>query len=301
MKKVKLLLVITLITAGIFSLSSCQSGKTAASGKILKFNLEKGKGYNYEMVWDMDMKAEGQTSKITMDGEYSMNIVDETAGVKTIATTYKSIRMAMNVMGMEIEMDSDKPSDPNTDMKSNPLGAMNKIVKSIVNKPFMVKVDEEGNVLEVTGFDKIVDDMIDSLGLEGQQKDMVKASMKDQFNESSIKDNFVQFFTVFPNKEVKVGDSWKKTYSTGGKMGAKFNTTYTVKDIDGDHVTLRADSKISGDKEDSKVEGTQTGNILIDSKTGLMINGEFDQDMKISTEKITMDLIGKGRIKGKAL
>jgi hypothetical protein len=301
MKKVKLLLGIMMITAGIISLSSCQSSKTAASGKMLKFNLEKGKGYDYEMVVDMDMKMEGQTSKVTVDGDYSMKIVDENAGVKTVATTYNSVKMSMNVMGMNIEMDSNKPVEGDVDMKKNPMGAMNKIMAGLINKPFMVKVNEEGDVLEVTGFDKIVSDMIDSLGLEEQQKEMAKASMKDQFNDQSMKDNFAQMFTIFPNKEVKVGDSWKKTHSTVGKMGAVYNTTYTVKDIDGDHVTLRTDTKINSDKEGAEIDGTQTGNIIVDSKTGLMINSEFDQNFKMKTDKMTMDIVGKGRIKGKAL
>lgn len=301
MKKVKLLLGVALIATGIFLLPSCQSSKTSSgSGKVLKFNLEKGKGYDYEMVWDMDMKVAGQTSAVTVDGQYSMNIVDENAGVKTVATTYKSIRMAMNVMGMEIEMDTDKPVDEDTDVESNPMGAMNKVMKGLVNKPFMVKVDEEGNVLEITGVDKIVESMLDSLGIEPERKEMVKASMKEQFSDESMKDNFAELFTVFPNKEVKVGDSWKKTYSKGGKTAATFNTTYTVKEIDGDHVTLKAESKISG-KEEMEVEGTQTGNIIIDSKTGLMINAEYEQNMSITTQGQKITMIGKGRIKGKAL
>lgn len=301
MKKIKLLLGFAVLATGIILLPSCQSSKTSAgAGKVLKFNLEKGKGYDYELVWDMDMKAAGQTSTVTIDGQYSMNIVDDNAGVKTVETMYKSIRMSMSVMGMNIEMDTDKPVDENTDVESNPTGAMNKVMKGLVNKPFMVKVDAEGNVLEITGVDKIVTDMVDSLGLSEERKQMVVASMKDQFSDESMKDNFAEMFTIFPNKEVKVGDSWKKTYSKGGRTAATFNTTYTVKEIDGDHVTLKAESKISG-KDEMDVAGTQTGNIIIDSKTGLMINAEYDQDMKMSISGQKVSMIGKGRIKGKAL
>ena len=125
--------------------------------------------------------------------------------------------------------------------------------------------------------------------------------MKDQFNEQSIKDNFSQLFTIFPNKEVKVGESWEKSYSTGGKMPAKFSTTYTVKEIEGDHVTLSTVTKISPNSSEAEAEGEQTGNILVDSKTGLMINATFDQNMKVKAKGNTLEITGKGRIKGKAL
>ncbi len=49
--------------------------------------------------------------------------------------------------------------------------------------------------------------MIDSLPLNESMKSQARASMKDQFNEQSIKDNFSQIFTIFPDKEVKVGES----------------------------------------------------------------------------------------------
>ena len=75
---------------------------------------------------------------------------------------------------------------------------MNKIMSSIVNKPFMVKVNEEGTVLEVSGFDKIVNDMIDSLGLDEQQKQTIRASMKDQFSEEKMRENFAEMNGVGP-------------------------------------------------------------------------------------------------------
>jgi hypothetical protein len=300
MKKITFLLAFLAVVFTATGILSCKSASEAAGGKVLKFNLEKGKGYNYEMVWDMDTKAMGQESKISVDAQYAMEIKDDDGKIKTVETVYKSIKMGMNVMGMQLDMNSDKPiNDGNAE--KNPLIMMNKIISGITNKPFLAKVDAEGNVLEVTGFDKIVNGMIDSMGLDPQLKAQVEVSMKEQFNEQTIKDNFAQLFTIFPNKEVKKGDSWEKSHSTGGRLGAKFNTTYTVKDIDGDFITLTAKSNISSADKDTNIEGVQTGNIIVDSKTGLMVNAEFNQDIKTKAENVTVDIIGKGRIKGKAI
>ncbi len=301
MKKISFFLVAVLAIVLSGNIQSCKPSSKASASKMLKFSPEQGKGYDYEMVMDLDTKAAGQESAITLSGIYSMDITSVDNNVRTISTSYKSIKMKMDMMGMNIEIDSDKPvPDGGTDMKQNPLGAMNKVMTGLVGKKFIIKVDEEGKVLAVEGFEKILTDMVDSMGVNDNIKAQVMASLKDQYSNQSIKDQFAQIFTIFPNKEIKVGDTWEKIYSTGGKMAAKFTTNYTVKNIEGDHVTLVADTKISSTDDNMNLQGTQSGNIIVDSKTGLMINSEFDQDMEIKAGGQTVKIIGKGRIKGTA-
>lgn len=303
MKKLifSLLVLSSVITVG--GIQSCQTAnKTSSESKLFKFNLQEGKGYDYEMVWDIDMKQGGQGSAVSMTALFSMNIKSIEGGVRSVATTYKSIRLIMDVMGTHMEMDSDKaPADNgSSDPKENPLGMMNKIVGMLVGKEFIIKVNDEGKVLEVTGFKEILSDMMDSMGMKGEAKEQAMAGMGDQFSEQSIKDQFAQVFNIFPNKEVKVGDSWEKNYTTGGKMGSTHNTTYTVKEIEGDHVSLSTKTKMSSREDGENIEGTQTGNIIVDSKTGLMISGDFDQDIRVKTEGQNINVTGKGKIKGKA-
>ena len=302
MKKISFLLATGLMIMTVTGIQSCKTSSKASALKMFKFNLEQGKGYDYEMIFDLDTKAGEQTIAMTIAGQYSMNITATEGSVKSITTAYKSLRMNIKTMGMNIDIDSEKPIQDNgdADITKNPIGMMNKVVAGIVRKKFIIKVDEEGKVLEVTGFDKILTDMVDSMGVDENVRQQVTLSLKDQFNDQSIKDQFAQVFTIFPNKEIKVGDSWEKSYTTGGKMGANFTTTYTAKDIEGDHVTLTAKTKISSNKDGGDITGTQTGNIIVDSKTGLMINAEFDQQMEVKTQGQTVEVTGKGKIKGKA-
>jgi len=48
------------------------------------------------------------------------------------------------------------------------------------------------------------------------------------------------------------------------------------------------------------LDGNQTGKLLVDSKTGLVVNADFEQDIKASVGGQSMTIKGKGRIKGKA-
>lgn len=301
MKKYAVVLGIVAVFVTLMTFNSCTSSGKASSGKMLKFNLEKGKGYDYEMIWDMNTKVMEQETKLNIGAFYTMNVTDDDGKIRTISMEYKRLRMDMNVMGMSINMDSEGSSAESSDSAAFLGGMLSKVFSGIVNKPFTMKVDQEGNIMEVTGFNKIVDGMVDSLDIAPEAKAQTQASMKDQFSDSYVKDQFAQIFNIFPNKEVKVGDKWEKSFNTSGKQAAKYNTVYTAKEIDGDFVTLVADTKISSQEEDgTKITGKQTGNVIVDSRTGLVVNSEFDQDMEVTASGMKVSIIGKGKIKGTA-
>jgi hypothetical protein len=301
MKKLLLLPTLILLFVSFAALNSCTSSGKASGAKMLRFNLEKGKGYDYEIIWDMGTQMMGQETRINVGGYYSMNVKEDDGKVRTIDMEYKRLRMDMNVMGTSISMDSDNSSVDDSDSANMLTAIMNKVFAGIMNKPFVMKVDEQGNVIEVEGFDKIVNAMVDSLNVDPEVKEQAQASMKDQFSDSDIKDQFVQVFSIFPNKEIKVGDKWEKSYSTSGRQAANYKTVYTAKEIDGDYVTLVADTKIDSYEDGvTKVTGKQKGNVIVDSRTGLVVNAEFDQDLEIAAGGMKISLTGKGKIKGTA-
>jgi hypothetical protein len=302
MKRVYFLLLAIPVLLSVNGIISCNSSSKTSTSTPFKLNLEKGRGYDYEMIMDLDTKVAGQTSAVTITSAYSMNVASIENGIRSIETAYKSMRMNMQVMGMNFDIDSDKPIDNNeTDPTKNPLGVMNRVVSGIVGKKFTIKVDEEGKVLEVVGFERMMTDMVDSMHLPEEAREKAVASMRDQFSDQNLKDQFAQIFNIFPNKAIKVGDTWEKSYVTGGKMASKNTTTYKVKDIEGNNISLVTNSVISSPTEGGQqITGTTTGNLIVDSKTGLMISGDMDQDMTMSTQGQKVDIKGKMKIKGKA-
>lgn len=305
MKKLSVLLLVAIATITIISIQSCKNSK-APEGKILKFDPEKGEGYDYEIAWEMEQQMMGQNHKINITSGYALDVINDKDNIKTVRGVYRNFKMYMNIMGMEINVDTDKPSEPmnEAELKANPLGMMDKVFAGIKGKEFIMKVNEEGKVLEVSGFEKIVNSMIDSMGVEGDAKMQMQASLQDQFNEQAIKDQFSQVLSIFPNKEIKVGDSWEKSLQMGGRMPAKYITKYTVKEIEGDHVSLSAQTNIGSTNSESdsyrmEVKGIQNGSLLVDSKTGLVINAEFDQDIETKTQGMEIVIKGKGKIRGK--
>jgi len=303
MKKIVLLFSALLFLLTWTGLESCQSTKSAASAKMLKFNFEKGKGYDYEMITNIDQEIMGQPMKMDMAFYYSMDVTADDVTTKTITSTVDRFKMKMEVVGMNIEVDTDKPVPESgaADDEKNPLGMVNRLFGAIKGQRFSMKVDAEGKVMEVTGFENMAKTIVDSMGLTDEKREEMIKKFDEQFNPKNIKGQFERVWYIFPNKEVKVGDSWDKDYETNGApMAGKYHSVYKVTDIEGDMVTLEEKTKIISSEEGMVMKGDITGTMVVDSKTGLVVTA--DQDMKITTaaKGMSFETIGKTKIKGKA-
>ncbi|HTM93618.1 MAG TPA: DUF6263 family protein [Flavisolibacter sp.] len=257
--------------------------KPAEETVFLKFNFQKGRTYNYTMSFDMSQKRGDQERRNTMKWNYDMQVIDEKAGIKTIKTTYKRIEMAMNMGGQKMEFSSEKEVDA-MDFMQLP-SRMFKIVKG---KSFTMQVNEKGEVVSVTGFDKIGEAVVNEANLPEEMKPMLRQNFQQRFNDDAVKQMFSQSFAIFPNKPVKIGDSWKTNTNI---MKEEISTVYTVKNIKGNRVFLTGVSKVKSN--DGKNAGTQTSKLIIDAKTGLMIDGAFDQKSDDGASGTKSRIIGK--------
>ena len=61
----------------IFSIVVSCNESSPDKSTVLKFNLEKGKTYNFSMNIDMKNEMEGQKMTSDMDFEYDMEVIDE--------------------------------------------------------------------------------------------------------------------------------------------------------------------------------------------------------------------------------
>jgi hypothetical protein len=304
MKKISLLSLVVLLSTGMILLHSCQGAKNSTASKMLKFGLEKGKAYDYETIMNMDQEVMGQ--KMTMDFStyYSMNVADEQQGERTIATTIDRFKMNTSVAGFNIDIDTDKPvSTKSDDEIGKAMASVNSIFNAIKGQKFSMKVNAEGQVLEVTGLQEMAKRMTDSLDMDPAEKAKAMEQFSKSMGDDQVKYSLERFWFIFPNKEVKVGDSWKKNSNVPmGPMPGKYNSTYTVKDIEGDMVTLEESSTIDGRTNEGgkelKMEGTVKGTMTIDSRSGLVVNGDQDIKMIASGAGLKFNVNAKSKIKG---
>jgi hypothetical protein len=290
-----------LFIALLFALAGCKTASNTAS-KPLSFNLSTGKSYDYDMRYEIDQSMMAQNTKMTLGTLYSVDVLSDSAGIKTLKGTYRNFRMKADMMGIAIDIDTDKPDTSKPD-PGNPMAMMSKVFRMIKGATFTMKIDKKGNVLAVTGAEQFRDMIVayaDSMGADEADLQSAREAFSQQFNEEAVKSQFSQIFTIFPDKEVKIGDSWEQVTSTNAPMAAKNTTKYTVKEIEGDMVTLTSKTKMEGtDKSKFDLEGDQEGNLIVNSKTGLVVQAEYNQNMYVKAQGMTIGMKAKGNITGK--
>ena len=295
-KKIPLLLSTVFILVSVSVISSCKNSGSPA-GTALKFNLEKGKEYRYDIMWDTDQNIMDRKDKINLLSNFSFEVIADDDHIKTLKGVYRKFRLYMKIMDLEMDINTDKPSATATENESME-GMMQRLFSKIKGSTFTMKVDEKGNVLSVSGFDEIINGMMEAAGLNEEMELQMRASLKDQFSEQELKNHLAQVFLFFPDKAVKQGDSWQRNYEITGKVPADFSTTYTVAQIEGDHVTLDAKSIIGPAGEGMEINGTQSGTLLVNSKTGLVLKAEFIQDMKTKVNDLPLTIHSRGNVTG---
>ena len=245
--------------------------KKQANAVLLKFNFQKGKKFDYVLNFDVNVEREGKKRNNTMKWNYNMEVVDEKNKIKTIKTTYKRIDMAMDLpgTGQKTEFSSDKEVDP-----MNFMEFPSKMFAALKGKSFLMQVNEKGEILSVSGLDKIGEAMVNAVNLPDEMKQKMLQGFKQQFSEDAVKQMFSQSFNIFPNKLVSIGDSWRKTSASSAPINLEAATTYTVKNIKNNLVYLTSNSKLKGDND---ATGTETGKLIVDSKTGLVTEASFEQ------------------------
>jgi len=296
-------LVLILSVFSLLIIQSCQTTKTATTSKMLRFNFEKGKGYDYETIMNLDFVTGNETRQTDMTAYYSMFVAEDNGSVKTIKAKYERFKMSLDIAGLNIMIDSDNPvitGENKTDI-SEIMGMMNKFFGAIKKQEFTMKVNSEGSITEVTGFDQMAASIADSLGLQGASREQMLQAFSKRFNGDAVKEQMERFLFIFPDKEVKVGDSWTKSSSQKGLMDAKYNSVYKVTDIEGEMVTVEELTTINSANPQTELAGEIKGELVIDSRTGLVVNA--DQDIKANTKEKgnTVKITGKTKVKGKAL
>ena len=284
-----------LLLLAFYILQSCN---TAGSGEAvsLKFNLEKGKSYEYEIISSMQNEVQGQVMNSNMQFHYLIEVLDDNNGIKTLRNTYNRVKMQMDMPNTNVDIDTDTQQDTtaNANDSTGIDNMMSDMFYAMKGKSFTMKVNASGEVVEISGLEEMQQAMIDGLKANTEKRPYFEAGFKSQFNEENLRQLFSQAFNIFPNKPVRVGDSWNKVMSINNGM-TKINTTYTVKAIEPGSITLDASSTF--DMMGST--GIQQGSFEINPQTGLITHAEYTQTFEGPMKMVTTTVIkGRERVGG---
>lgn len=252
-------------------LISCGGKSKTGSVETVDFvlNLEKGQQFQTEVVAKQQIETNmmGQTMNIdqTFLTVFQMDVEDiNTSGNYIVRNTYKRVRFEQSMSGMgdlgKTLIDTENPEE-NKGMAEAMLAPS---MQQMIGKSFTSEIDKKGNTLN-TDMSALTD------GNDGQ--------LDQQEN------NLNNYGIGFPDKPVKVGDSWEEEKEMITKnVAMKIKTKHTLKSIANDVAEIESTGTIEPVNASDKIKGTQTIISKVNIKNG------WSSETKI-TQELEMDVI----------
>lgn len=252
---VKKILAIT-AACGIISISSF-----AQKNYTLKFDPPVGSSYDVTMKVNSDIKQ--QFGNMTLNTTAKTLYGVKAAGAnKNIVVTYNNVRVEMNGMGQNLILDSDSSQSE-----------MSRALTKTKGKSMNLIIDPNGNIVSASGLDSLSTD----------------PATKSFFNPENLKSTMEQALHIFPIQPVKIGDNWETTVEITSPYKMTSTNTYTLTKVEGDDVYIDVKGKIStngtrplemnGMQLEMEVNGTLSGNMVTDLKTGMFRTSDLDQEL----------------------
>ncbi len=258
---------------------------TFAQTYNISLNLKKGETYHTlnDIKMNMLQKVMGQEMpmKMNMMLGLSFNVLDSQKDVYNLEAKYSYLGTNVSMMGQDYIMASD------ADLSSPP----NKLMAAMVNVPFTMKVKSNGDVLEVVGYEKVLEAMKNALPDSPSTKEFEKSYSKEQ-----ISQNFKSTFFAIPPKPVKIGETWNAIFiSKNNDIDISNNMTCKLEAVEGDVYKISyvgdliAKEGTSMEREGmkmkvKKMDGKMSGTLQLDKKSSWVKNSDNSGNLNMEID-----------------
>jgi len=272
----------------------------------LRQNYPTGYQYDFSITSDqiIKQKIDGQDMHLTQNigTDYTFNVTEGHNGEKDIKVTYNRIFMKSVAMGTTMSYSSDDQDST----KKNPFSGLK-------GASFFMTVTPTGAIKTVAGIDKMLDNMASKMTADTSQVKQIKTALAKQFSTEVVKQTMESSFKIYPDRAVKIGDSWTVDTKLQMSMPIETITQYTLKEVkDGIAIlsvkgTLlsKGNFEAMGNKMETDLSGTNAGEAAMDIKTGIVLNShlriELYGKMKSMGKNIDFEMQGINNIVGKEI
>ena len=248
------------------------------------FNPAKGEKYTYRLTTDQKslISAGGQEMAVSTYTEMltEMNIKEKNNNEITLEFFYREIVMTVSNPMMNFKIDTKNKAGHTSDVEKN--GA--NIFDCIVGKPLQLVINPDGTIKSITGYDAIIDDMKKITSALSAMEQQMSNMFTQSFNEETMKTTFEQTYKIYPDKEIKVGDSWSIDYEyTIMGMSNNVKKTFTLKSVTNDIALLgltTVSTMKGGAGMEGEMKGEQKGEIKLNIKTGMSVQSTSEDNSK---------------------
>ncbi|MBB6236622.1 hypothetical protein HDC90_001234 [Pedobacter sp. AK013] len=273
---------------------------------VLRQNYPTGNRYNFSFISDqiINQKISGRSINSTqaIGTDYTFEITEGHNGDKDIKVTYNRLFMKSTAMGNTMNLDSDEADST----KKGPFAGFK-------GASFYMTVASNGGIKTVAGIDGMLDRVAAKMTTDTAKLRAIKSALGKQFSADMVKQTMESSFKIYPEKLIKIGDSWTVDTKMQMSMPIETITQYTLKEVkDGVAILSVKGSLISkGNFEvmsnhmETDLKGTNSGEIAVDLKTGIVLNShlrvELYGKMKSMGQDIDFEMQGINKIVGKEI
>lgn len=243
---------------------------------VLRQNYPTGYKYDFTITSDqiINQKVAGRDVHLTQNigTDYTFDITEGHYVEKDIKVTYNKIFIKSVAMGNTMTYSSDDQDSTQKNPFSGFKGAS-----------FYMTVTPNGAIKTVAGIDKMLDNMAARMTKDTSQVKQIKNALSKQFSNEVMKQTMESSFKIYPDRAVKIGDSW--TVDTKMQMGMPIETItqYTLKEVKDGIATLgvkgtllsKGNFEVMGNKMETDLQGTNSGETSLDMKTGIVLNSHL--------------------------
>ena len=263
-------------------------------------NAKAGDNYKYHTLTSITSTTEINNQKNTTNQDTTTDLifsVDNVDSEGNLSLSYKYDKIKLDIDANGVKQIIDSSSSDSSDTQSA-------LYKSIIGKGFTTKMTKLGEVTEVNGIDKLIDSMVESMNSSNDESikanvDEAKESLKSSFGDKTIKLIIQQSTRIFPDKNVKVGDSWEIGNTINSVVEIDTKTVYTLDKVEDKiaYISVKSEYKTDSSKPSdymgmemtTDITGVMLGTIKVDTRNCLLSEGDLTQ-----TTKGTMGLKAPG-------
>ncbi len=255
-----------------------------AKKQSFQFKLEKGKSYTQsttmKSVTKQTMQGQTMESENTIVGAMTFSLKEEGKDGNVYDIAYESLGMETAMMGQKQSFSSDTAALPMVD-------PMSRVFAHLTGQAFTAKIALDGTVSNVQGMDKILEK---AAANAGSGAEMIVGQLSENFGNESLGASIEMLTAILPTEPVDIGDTWKNTTPGTSNMPVLIHNTYTFTSLDGGIATFTVSSEVEVDPENSSMEmqgmnaqyfleGSRTGTMKVEMKTGWLTEAELTDDI----------------------
>ncbi len=272
-----------------------------AQGKaLLRYNVNTGDVFQYESVTDQTISQNimgmDQVIKQKITMVYDMEVLGENAGVYEIRHTYRRVKFFMDGGAMIGSIDYDSENPPAE------VEAMARGYAALVGQTFTLNTNQLGEIVSVAGLTEMIDAIATQFGdLPEEELEAMRSSLQSQYGDDAMTTNLQAASPAFPEKKVKVGKSWERSYTQNAGFAMDITSVYTVKSLAGEEAVIASalttvsdptsDMQMSGMTLKYTINGTGTGEVRYSKATGV-------PTQSTTTQSISGDVNASGGMMG---